>query len=415
MGGMLVARNAVGLRLVALLSASLGLGGVFGGCAAPPDESEEGGLSDDGVGADECDRSTYNCKLPAAKIDRNRIYNYANDSYDWPIAGGTELLNGLGDARGHVKDPAVKINYGNRKKINGVTQVYAFAAPLDTGIVASGWVKEAALADGPISRMKTVNGKNPGQGDYEATWTVTGGDNAAFAGLKVNPGYNGSDENATDYLLRNGGVVNLLYNLPGSGGVSTDTFPTGVKFKRAKGVLELETKLYKKGGTTVIKVMKFIYGHIGGRYGWIARDALVQDAASVPGGGADPGGSGGGGSDPGSGGSDPGSGSEPPATGQCYARCCDGSLQGPMATVDPAACVGESSNACSGHGYVKRSEWNGAEAYSRPEACYAKCANREKYHEVEGVTSGCHDAAVAYCAVGDRGAFQDAMWSQCPP
>ena len=34
------------------LLVSRGLGVLFGGCAAPPDESEDAGLSDDGVGAD---------------------------------------------------------------------------------------------------------------------------------------------------------------------------------------------------------------------------------------------------------------------------------------------------------------------------------------------------------------------------
>jgi hypothetical protein len=49
-----------------------------------------------------------------------------------------------------------------------------------------------------------------------------------------------------------------------------------------------------------------------------------------------------------------------------------------------------------------------------PRYCCAKCSHREVYHRVD-VTSGCTDAARAYCKLNDRGTFQDAMWGSCAP
>ncbi len=375
---------------------SIGFAGCIGEIGGEPDsmDSTEELTS-------ECSQSVYNCKLPAKTIDRNRIYNYATKSYDWPIAAGAHLRDGLGASRGTVAGSSVRINYGARKTLDGQAHVYAFASKLTSGVTASGWVRELALKHGPIERMPTVKGKSPGHGDYQATWTVTGGNPSEFSGLKVTKGFSGSGRNATDYLKRPGNVVNLLYNLPGMGGVSIDTFPLGVKFKRSKNVSQLDVPLYHPGGSQVIRVMKFIYGHIGGRYGWIARDALLMDPAPASSPTPDPG-------------PDPNSGSGSAPTGQCYVRCCDTTLH-EVDTSDAPSCHEASQVVCSDRGYVKRSEFNGAEVYERPKFCYTKCKNRTKYHRVDGVTEDCTAHAKAYCAVGDRGAFEDALWSQCDP
>lgn len=397
---------------------SLAAGFVFAGASlcgctvAADDGGDDSAAVDDAVLA-ECDRSPYNCKLPAAHKDRNRIFNYATNSYDWPISANTALLDGLGNERGHVAESSVRINYGLRKHLHGVNHVYAFAAKLDTKLMASGWIKESAVKDGPITRMKTVALTDPGHGDYETVWTVTGGNNAEYEGLKVVKDWSDGGCNATDYLVRPGGFFNLLYNLPGSGGVAIDTFPLGVTFRRAKGVNQLDINLYNPGGTHVVDKMYFVYGHVGGRYGWVAKAALT--AASDPGGGS------GGGSGGSSGGGAAGSGGDPtpppPAdpTGQCYVRCCDGSLQGPIATTSASACHDASQGACEAKGHVKRSEFNGAQVWERPNACWAKCFNRAAYHEVTGVTQDCTQHAKEYCAVSDRGGLQDAAWSQCQP
>jgi hypothetical protein len=388
--------------VVALATCALGFVGFVGftGCALDSETEPDSDMNPEEL-TSECSQSAYNCKLPAATKDRNRIFNYATQSYDWPIAKGSKLLDGLGNERGTVAGSSVRINFGTRKTIAGEPYVYAFASKLTNGITASGWVRELALKHGPIKRMPTVKGKNPGNGDYQATWTVTGGDPTKFEGLKVTKGFDDSGRNATDYLKRPGDVVNLLYNLPGMGGVSIDTYPINVKFKRSKGVGELDVPVYVAGSTKVARVMKFIYGHIGSRYGWIARDALVLDP-TPPGTPPEP--------EP----TEPGTPPPGGGLGQCYVRCCDTTLH-EVDTTDAPSCHDASQVMCSDRGLVKRSEFNGSEVYERPKFCYAKCANREKYHRVDGVSENCTEHAADYCAVGDRGPLQDAMWSQCDP
>jgi len=69
---------------------------------------------------------------------------------------------------------------------------------------------------------------------------------------------------------------------------------------------------------------------------------------------------------------------------------------------------------CNNNEHVKRSEWNGQLVWERPNGCWAKCINREAYHLVE-VAQDCAVHAGNYCAEGDRGGLEDAMWSQCQP
>ena len=81
------------------------------------------------------------------------------------------------------------------------------------------------------------------------------------------------------YLLRPGGVVNLLYSLPGMGGVSNDTYEVehrAVIFRRSRGVPLLEVPYYDgsaPAGSAPAGYMQFVYGHVGARYGWVALDA----------------------------------------------------------------------------------------------------------------------------------------------
>ena len=103
-----------------------------------------------------------------------------------------------------------------------------------------------------------------------------------------------------------------------------------------------------------------------------------------------------------------------PTPNQCYVRCCDESLQGPVDTPDPASCHDASQGMCESHEHVKRSEWNGQQVWERPNNCWAKCWNRVDYHQVD-VAQDCALHATNYCNEGDRGGLEDAMWSQCQP
>lgn len=244
-------------------------------CSGSPDESvESSGEAVDPLQGVAC-KGPFDCKLPNhGAANANRATDPKNGTPSWPLRSGTLLRDGFGDVRGTVADGAVQINYGQRKRIGNATYVYAFAVRLTNG-GASGWIDEKDVVDDIARLMPTVSGRDPGLGDYATAFTVTGGNLAAFGDLKVDPNYTGSHEAATDYLVRDGNVFNLLYNLPGVGGVATDTLPIGARFHRSLGVKAVEIPLYHPGGSVVVKHMEFVYGHVGSRYGWIAHAALA--------------------------------------------------------------------------------------------------------------------------------------------
>lgn len=338
-----------------------------------------------------CAYSRYNCRLQSGSGGGHRVRNPATGTNEWPLAGGTALLDGAGRRRGTVADRAVLVNYGQRKRIAGAAHVYVWNATLAEGGRASGWIREGALRDGPV-RMPTLALPDPGQGDYPTARLVTGGDPAAYGDLTHTAGHEGDGSKAAHYLLRAGGVVNLFYNVGQMGGISTDTYPTGVVFRRARGVGQIEIPLYRPGSHTVARRMPFVYGHIDGRYGWMAVDAmrLIEDAAPPP---PPP----------------------PPPAHACFARCCDGTLAGPFDTPDANACHAASGPACDAHGHVRRAEWDGQTAFERQRACWAKCREREAYHRLDGVTEDCAGHARDFCSVGSRGGLQDAAWDACRP
>lgn len=224
----------------------------------------------------------HSCMLPnLSAANPNRATNPADGSNEWPITPDTTLFDGIGGAHGIIKSPSVRLNYGQRKVIGGDAHVYAFAVEIESGAGASGWIVQSAV-EGDVESMPTVSAEDPGKGDYEAPFVVTGGDPAAFGDLKVDPDFDGSHEAASDYLRRDDDVVNLLYNLPGVGGVATDTLPLGVRFHRSRGVASVERPLYHPGSREIVRTMRFVYGHIGTRWGWIAYDALTEEPAATP-------------------------------------------------------------------------------------------------------------------------------------
>ncbi len=227
-------------------------------------------------------KGPFNCRLPNPDTDGNRVTNPKNGTKDWPIEANTAIVDGIGGSRGTVSEATIQINYGQRKMLLGASHVYAFSVKTTNG-TASSWVPESAVKQ-TLAAMPTVEARNPGKGDYDEVFTLTGGDPAIYGDAKVVPNSTSTNEAATDYLKRNGDVVNVLYALPGGGGVSNDTYPTGanLEFRRAKGVASVYVYLYTKGTDTVVGTQRFIYGHVKGRYGWVARDAL-SPAATKPG------------------------------------------------------------------------------------------------------------------------------------
>lgn len=395
------------------MAAGLALTTAITGCAAEQGDlvefaDEEGVITSD-LRVTECD-GPFNCRLPNPRSDNaNRYDNPRTGSDHWDIRAGSGLYDGLGNLRGTIRDASVKINFGQRKVINGRTYVYAFSVGLTSGTGASGWMLQSAVLDANIRSMPTVNARNPGQGSYETDWEITGGNPALYGDLKVRPNITESNVAATDYLRRAGNVVNVLYSLPGMGGVATDTLPLGVVFHRSHGVQEVDIALYHPGRSTVVGHMTFIYGHVSGRFGWIARDALTARSQTPAPPANNPMGESGGGSP------SPEPAPEPaPMTGSCYVRCCDGSLQGPVQTGSAGECR-DRVGVCAGHGPARRAEFNGQEAYSRPNTCWALCNNREAYHGLPGITQDCRQHAQVYCSQNGRGGLRDADWAVCAP
>ncbi len=289
--------------------------------------------------AAECENSPYNCRVPNTEThgDPNRKYNDFDDTYIWGLVNQPPIKDGEGGVRGHAKD-GTKLNFGQRKTIGGEVHVYAFAVGLAEGGTISGWVPEAAVyRKSTLAKMPTTSPGKPDQGFYETDWVVTGGDltasgslalNAKYGNRKVNPNVPADEhEAASDYLVRQWdpakktGYVNFLYNLPGVGGMTTDTLPMCVHFRRFKGVNELEIELYFADSSSKSDLsLHFDFGEIDGRRGWMTKQMLTpaQDldklAVGHPCRPADPpppvgaGGAGQGGSDPagpgGSGGSE---------------------------------------------------------------------------------------------------------------
>ena len=117
---------------------------------------------------------------------------------------------------------------------------YTLATRLKDGKTVSGWVKATDLTVEPEKKVEAAPAPPSGEvRDFE----ITGGDPHSakfgyfdppgltdpkdFVSYKVSPGISLAQDKhvaATDYLKRSDGMVNLLFNLPGRGGVSTDSF-----------------------------------------------------------------------------------------------------------------------------------------------------------------------------------------------
>ena len=246
------------------------------GCSAQSRELDTAGASQESLATEDSpfDQKLINPLATSHHVESNRAYDLEAGSRYWTVSPGAHVLDGLGHARGEIRYvDRVQINYGQRKSLGGESLLYTFATELTDGTVAGGWVFESAFVE-DTSVIPTINARDPGDGDLGAEAVVSGGDPARWSNLKITPNYDGPNQAPTDYLLRDGGYVNLCYNLPGNGGVSTDTFPVGVHFQRARGVSPVSKPVFSPGTSDVVGHMVFVYGRIGDRFGWLAEAAL---------------------------------------------------------------------------------------------------------------------------------------------
>ncbi|HET8655362.1 MAG TPA: hypothetical protein VFL93_07585 [Longimicrobiaceae bacterium] len=283
------ARRALGYALVLL-----GLG-VGAGCARAGVAAASRGPAPHDVSVP-CNGS-YNCSLPnpypcEARYEGgwNRLAHRDDpDDCSFSIRENTVLYDGHGTARGVVTGYTrgvfhplqVRINYGQRKQLpDGTTVVYAWDVETTHGGM-SGWIRESDVTE-DLSYMKTAEARDPGQGDYPEAWLVTGGTpeaRAHYEDMALHRPHHGKlcNHRPNHYLLRPDTAVNVLYALPGNGGVSNDTYLPGVVFHRARGVPIRSVPYYRRTtnpNEPVAGYMEFMYGSIDGRYGWIAREAV---------------------------------------------------------------------------------------------------------------------------------------------
>ena len=255
---------------------------VLAGCAAETEEDdEEIGEANESELKAGCVKSNFNCTLPDHaydNVDRNRFFTQTGN-IKWSVAPNTVAVDGRGEPLGKVVSQ-IEINYGQRKTINGVPHVYGFRMTLAGGVPASAFVPESAVK-GDTKRMPTVVHGNPGRGDG-AKYRITGGNPAKFKDkqgrdLKISKNGTGNLE-ANDYLVRPQGSVHMLYSVPGFqiGGLATDTIRAdrNVEFVRTRDVGSITVPTYSVSGVPGPD-MKFVYGRVGQRWGWIALDALA--------------------------------------------------------------------------------------------------------------------------------------------
>ncbi len=455
-----------GLFALPLLVGLFTLSGA-GGLACSSTDGLEGDEEVASLGADgitgahgeKCDRSPYNCKVPnfesipaGVARDTNRAFNHFDKSYHWPVDGEPALRDGDNNIRGYLAGDEglphqIKLNFGARKKLGGVEHVYAFSGRLTSGQPVSGWIPTSSIKrPKTLAKMPSASPADPGTSYYETDWVVTGGDlladhqtlelNDRYGDLRVNPNVTDA-ERASDYLVRQWdagtqkGYVNFLYNLPHSGGVTRDTLPMCVHFKRFKGVDQLESELWFTDSIYKSKLtLHFVFGTIGGRRGWITKEMLtpaselgkldashpcrINQQAAPP----EPPPEGQPEAPPAGNGSQPPA--EPPPVA-CKVLCCEGGAGlGDFSVASGGACIDQAQSFCADHGHVQSAVADGAALFTRDGStsnlrCWAKCKNRKDYHEVVGVTEDCNGESKDFCAVGDRGGLGDALWDRCNP
>ena len=220
-----------------------------------------------------------------------KVSDMNNRRYDQRVADWAHLIGGTGDDRGAIASTTLSINYGMRKAMtyDGVRRVYVYAwdADMEKGGNKSGWVREDAMNGGKGVSMPTVrNPKRPSSGKtYRLrNATETASIVAKYGDLKVSS-FHAEDRGSnlvSHYLVRSEGVLNTTEGVPGmSPGLSNDTFSVdepAAKFVRAKGAgttVHIRLVWNDGKGTRSPHTMAVVYGNVRGRYGWVAKLALI--------------------------------------------------------------------------------------------------------------------------------------------
>lgn len=263
------------------------------GCAPPSDSladdeaegSDEGALSD-GTNGGACVLSPYNCKL---RVNGGNAVENAQDG-QWGVESA-DVVDGNGNSMGTNTSGHLRFNYGQTRRMNDRTYVYARS----TSLGSSGWfpIDKVKSEDVLRSRIGEVNAHGAGL-DKMGCYEVRSSHDANLGELKVVYDSHDSHEKVADYLPlpRANGTryVNLAFSVPGFalGAPAVDIWPAGTKFRRLRvptdsGAPSIDIPIYAKDGEGRYRKhhgdLKFIYGYVVSadgtrRNGWMSYPAL---------------------------------------------------------------------------------------------------------------------------------------------
>jgi hypothetical protein len=298
-----------------------------------------------------CYGSLYNCEMPNSQPGKRRflpttvvdevtskldgatdatqrgdiIHTVLSEKGEWAITGSPMMFDGTGIARGTVKDPTVRINFGQRKRIGGVLNVYAWSANIaaSNGVsyLASGWIPQTSITSTQVSSMMpTATAPAPAAGKYAYTKSSKTKDFVYYslktaadygcadgylptkclpswaATLDISPDSRNAQNKVMNFFLREGEVTNDYYQTPWAGATATDTVGASgsVIFRRIVPTAHhrtlLRIPLFEPGKHKVVGGITFLYGQLNGRWGWVNAYALkVVPAPTDPCDGKDPG------------------------------------------------------------------------------------------------------------------------------
>jgi len=244
---------------------------------------------------------THDCEVPRYMTNLNsngspvgcdhlngtRANNRTTCSLQFPLKPG---VHNLWDADqtvvAQVASSSVMLNFGTRRVLNGQQMVMAFATPGSDGHSHSAWLLMDDIAQ-DVSWMPNLTPATPSSPNWELRAMHTASNRSYYLtddgsqSLKVTTDCKNSGEWATDYLDKDNGRVNLVYNTPGwgAGSPTMEFIHVGGShvFHRDQNIAHAATPLYDCSSGNAVETGKslwFLYGVVDLatplRFGWIA-------------------------------------------------------------------------------------------------------------------------------------------------
>lgn len=249
------------------------------------------------------DEDNYD-KFKTGGTDVNRLVDprLASHSHSRAmIATASKVYDNMGTATHDAPVGEVQVNTGAVSKIliegKAVECVYGFRV----GGSAMGWVPVSAFDDETkktlIKRDRAIASRVEKAQKHahfaaEAVTVTPVEAPEKFQGLRTlaNQKDTNHENEAEHYFKRGDGAVNLVFNVPGSGGgrvgVASDRVGADSKFHKAKNVGPMHTPLFPDKSDKSDRALTFVYGKIvnsagSEQYGWITEEQ-VSGPAAVP-------------------------------------------------------------------------------------------------------------------------------------